>query len=291
MHTYEKCLTCFERQAADACSISNLTAPQTNKVLNAVKKQINLFDCTKSPVEMAVKIHALVRSESGISDPYLKLKNEINQLANLNIARFKQMIDNASDKFAASVKLAIAGNILDFGVYSAASQSNETLLQTANQALNEPLAGNSLTEFQDEINHAKKIIYMGDNVGECFFDNLLLDFLPLDKIKYGVRGAPILNDATRPDAEAAGIHKRCDVIDTGDCAPGVLLERCSKSFINEFEQADLIIAKGQGNYESLSNVDKKCIFLTKVKCEVISRDTGYPEGSALLKINKGGNIH
>ena len=148
-----------------------------------------------------------------------------------------------------------------------------------------PIPWSSVKEFYNTVMAANKILYIGDNAGECFFDSLLLDYLPLEKIKFVVRGAPIINDATMEDALAAGINKKCPVITTGDNAPGILLDRCSVEFREAFEKSDLIISKGQGNYESLSDYDDKTIiFLTKVKCDVIATDIGFPLGSNVLKI-------
>ena len=120
---------------------------------------------------------------------------------------------------------------------------------------------------------------------ECFFDYFLLQQLPLSKVVYAVRGGPVLNDATIKDAQEAGIPDICHVQDTGDRTPGIVLERSSQQFVNTFKDSDLVIAKGQGNYESLSEFrDRTYAFLTKVKCDVIAHNIGFDKGSNVINI-------
>ena len=97
-----------------------------------------------------------------------------------------------------------------------------------------------------------------------------------------MRGKPILNDATEKDAEFVGITKLVRVVDNGYDAPGTILEHCSPAFREIYGGADLIIAKGMGNFESLSEEKERIYFALGVKCEVIARYTGTPEGSNLF---------
>jgi len=102
-----------------------------------------------------------------------------------------------------------------------------------------------------------------------------------------VRGAPVINDATIEDAEATGLTRIVEVIDNGSGAPGTVLSDCSESFVYRFNRADLIISKGQGNYETLSSVPAPVFFLLKVKCGVAESHTGLAEGThALIASNK-----
>ena len=113
---------------------------------------------------------------------------------------------------------------------------------------------------------------------EIVFDRLLIEQLPREKVTLVVRGAPVSNDATMIDAEDTGLTKLLEVIDNGSDAPGTILDDCSHAFRERFDSADLIIAKGQGNYESLSEVEKDIYFLLKAKCPVIARDLGCEVG-------------
>ncbi|HMB00704.1 MAG TPA: ARMT1-like domain-containing protein, partial [Spirochaetota bacterium] len=140
--------------------------------------------------------------------------------------------------------------------------------------------------FRRAVEEADKILYLMDNAGEIVFDKLLLEQLPLTKITAAVRGAPVINDAVMSDAEEVGICDMVNVIDNGSDAPGTVLEECSSAFTEYFNNADLIIAKGQGNYESLSDTDVNIIFLFQVKCNLVAEQTGLPTGTHVM-LNTG----
>jgi hypothetical protein len=137
--------------------------------------------------------------------------------------------------------------------------------------------------LRESIDSAKNILYLGDNCGEIVFDRLLIEQLPLDKVTFVVRGGPIINDATMGDARETGMTELVNVIDNGSNIPGTVLEKCSKEFRECFVDADLIIAKGQGNYETLSSCEKNIFFLLQAKCPVISGHIGCEQGSFIVK--------
>ena len=118
--------------------------------------------------------------------------------------------------------------------------------------------------------------------GEIVFDQLLLEQMPRDNVVFSVRGMPILNDATMEDAEQTGLTEIVRVIHNGSDAPGIVLTECAPEFQKEFEQADLVIAKGQGNFETLSDVDKNIVFLLKAKCPVIADHIGCTIGDSIV---------
>ena len=122
-------------------------------------------------------------------------------------------------------------------------------------------------------------------IARSFFDRLLIEQLPVEKITFAVRGRPVINDATLVDAEATGVTQVVDVIDNGSDAPGTLIDECSEKFKQHLADADLVIAKGQGNYESLSDLDKNIYFIFKVKCRVVANHTGLAPGSLAIKKN------
>jgi len=285
MRTYDECFPCLERQASDACGLCAMDAEQTAGVVESVGARLRSFPRSHSPVEMAVEIHELVRAAARQRDPYAAIKKQSNHACRESMNVFSESMAWSLDPFETATKLAIAGNVIDFGVYSPDNLSRRDVIRSAQSTIGEALAGEPLAEFKSLTDRANRILYIGDNAGECFLDTFLLDQLPLDKLTYAVRGGPVLNDATIEDARAAGIHERCRIVDTGDNTPGVLLDRCSAEFRQVFNGADLVIAKGQGNYESLGETDAKtCVFLTKVKCPVIAEDIGYPAGSNVIGI-------
>jgi len=134
----------------------------------------------------------------------------------------------------------------------------------------------------------KQILYLADNTGETVFDRVLIETLDLPVI-YAVKEGPILNDATREDAIAAGLDQVAKIVSTGSDAPGTILARCSESFQQLYNQAKLIIAKGQANYETLSAGGPRVFFLLQAKCPVIAGDLGVPLRSIILKQGSGLN--
>lgn len=282
---------CFERQAADACSLCDMEQAQIAGVIESVRKRLETFSRSQSPVEMAVDINEIVNAAAGVNDPYAAIKDASNRACREAMDDLSEYMTDAADTFETALKLSIAGNLIDFGAYKPVTLSEGHILKTVQETMELPLTGNSPLELKALIDEAKSILFVGDNAGECFLDTFLLDQMPCEKVTYAVRGKPVLNDANRADAELAGIPKYCRLIDTGDDTPGVNLERCSEEFMEVFNKADLIIAKGQGNYESLSDGhDTPCVFLTKVKCPVIARDIGHPVGSSVIQIiNKNSN--
>ena len=123
---------------------------------------------------------------------------------------------------------------------------------------------------------------MADNAGEIVFDRDLLAQLPPGHVAVAVRGSPVLKDATVVDAHPAGLPEFCEIVSNGSDAPGTLLADCSTAFRERFAAADLVIAKGQGKYESLADSNKEIFFLLKIKCTVLSRNLAWPVGSLVL---------
>jgi uncharacterized protein with ATP-grasp and redox domains len=225
-------------------------------------------------------IHGLIRTECQVPDPYREVKKNFNLLALELYPALTQKVRLSPNPLEAAVQLAIAGNIIDFGIH--------THLQTADvhrsieSSLQAPLDPKAFSHFCQSLKEAHNILYLGDNAGEILFDRLLIEHLPLEKVTLAVRGGPIINDALREDAEMVGLSDLVPIIDNGDNAPGTILDMCSPEFVSRFQQADLVIAKGQGNFETLSEVQKRIFFLFKAKCPVVADYTGCQIDSILL---------
>jgi uncharacterized protein with ATP-grasp and redox domains len=141
-------------------------------------------------------------------------------------------------------------------------------------------------DFGKAVNESESILYLADNAGEIVFDRLLIEQMPTEKVTVAVKGSPVINDATIEDAIHAGLPQIVDVIENGSDAPGTILENCSQAFRDHFAKADLVVAKGQGNYETLSDVNKNIFFILKAKCPVISRNIGCEVGEMILQKTK-----
>jgi hypothetical protein len=267
------------RQAREAIAYSGVETEVGFEVLRRVLRLMSELDWTLPPPVLGQQVHRLIRQLTGNSDPYATLKERMNQQAAKLYSMWHTIFRQAHSPLDAAVRLAIVGNLLDVG---AKTQLDAASVRAAFEgALSAPLRG-SIDEFDAAIRSARSILYLADNAGEIVFDRDLLAQLPLGQFVVAVRGSPVLNDATVADAEQAGLPDYCSVISNGSDAPGTLLEDCSPAFREQFAAADLIIAKGQGNYESLAGTDKHIFFLLKIKCEVLSQDLRWPLGSLVL---------
>jgi uncharacterized protein with ATP-grasp and redox domains len=282
MHTSLDCLPCFIRQAIDVARLVSKNPQEHEQILRHVLATTSEMDLSITPVEIGQYIHQYVRTITGISDPYTDIKKKFNDLALSLYPELKQTIEQSDHPIETAVRLAIAGNIIDYGTQSKVDDS--LLHEAIDHALKEPLLGD-ISLFVEHINQANVILYLLDNAGEIVFDRLLIEQLPSEKITAVVKSGPIINDSTIHDAAYIKLTDIIPVIENGDTAPGTLLHRCSKHFIEQFERADLVIAKGQGNYESLNDVTKNIFFILKAKCSVIAEYLDCQQGNLILKHN------
>ena len=277
--TYD-CIPCFVRQALDAVRLATSDERIHEQVLRGVLDAASKMNLDQSPPVMGQYIHKLIRELSGHDDPYKKIKDRFNNFSLTLYPDLKQRIQSSSNPMDTAVRMAVAGNIIDFGVNSELDRS--VVSDTIEQALSAQVFGN-IEVLCDSIDSAENILYLGDNCGEIVFDRLLIEQLPAHKVTFVVRGGPIINDATIEDARKTGMTELVTVMDNGSNIPGTVLEKCSKEFRECFAHADLIIAKGQGNYETLSDNENNIFFLLKAKCPVISGHMGCEPGSFIVK--------
>ena len=280
MKTFVDCIPCIVRQTLDAVRL--LTPDETvhERVLRDVLRTAAEMDLHQTPPKMAQCIHRRICEHTGQSDPYRQLKNRFNRMALKLYPTLQGWVEDSDNPIETAVRLVIAGNVIDFGVHS--QLSNTQVRQSVMHALSSSLDAD-VEEFSRAVSDARQILYLTDNAGEIVFDRLLIERMPPGKVTVGVRGFPVINDATMTDAEDTGITELVEVIDNGSDAPGTILGDCSKAFLERFNEADLIIAKGQGNYETLSEVDKDVYFLLKAKCPVIARDIGCQVDAMVLR--------
>ena len=281
MRTYFDCIPCFLRQALDALRRMGGDEAVQEKVLRAVLKAAGEMDLGRSPPAMGQVIHRLIREATGDADPYREAKERLNRLALDLYPGLRRRVVEDSDPLAVALRLAAAGNVIDLGVKSGIAEAE--IAGAIGDSLSAPLDGGAVERFRRAADLAENILYIGDNAGEIVLDRLLVEQLGAGKVTFAVRGAPVINDVTVADAEASGMAEMVEVIDSGSDAPGTILEDCSDAFRERFAGAALVLAKGQGNYETLSDADKPVFFLLKAKCPVIARDIGCPVGSLVLQ--------
>lgn len=280
MKTYFDCLPCMIRQALDSARLASEDEAVHERILREALVAASELDLRQPPPAMAQRVHRRIRQLTGKDDPYREAKERQNRMALEFYERFSQEVARAGNKLEMAVRLAIAGNVIDLGVKSNLHEAQ--IHEAIETCLTEPLDGD-IQQFAAAIAGAARILYLTDNAGEIVLDRLLIEQLPREKVTVAVRGTPVINDATRTDAGAAGITGLVPVIDNGSDAPGTILDDCSGVFRRHFAEADLIIAKGQGNYETLREVSRPLYFLLRVKCPVLARDLGCPLGRMVLR--------
>jgi len=289
MKTTLDCIPCILRQSLEAARLTSADPALHEKILRDVLSWTLEMDLNQSPPAMGQRIHRRLRQITGVDDPYRQAKDKLNSLALELIPAFRAEVESADDPLRMAVRLAIAGNMMDMGVNIALTEAD--VRQTMKQALTAPFFG-EIDKFRQAIAEAQSILYLADNAGEIAFDRLLVEQLPTERVTVAVRGAPVINDVTLIDAQEVGLDKIVEVIDNGSDAPGTILSDCSDEFRRRFAAADLIIAKGQGNFETLSGEAGNIFFLFKVKCHVIAEHVKQPLGMQILtqSANKVGAI-
>lgn len=281
MRTYLDCIPCLVRQALDSARLITDDEAIQEEVLREVLRLASKMVLYQTPPAMAQKIHRVIRQLTKTDDPYKEMKGRFNDFALKHVPKLQKLLAISEKPFETAVRLAIAGNIIDLGVKCSLTISE--VEKTIDQALIVPFDMKDFEDFRKATVEATNILYIADNAGEIVFDRFLIEQLGPEKITLVVKGKPVINDATVEDAQAAGLTDLVRVIDNGDDAPGTILKSCSEEFRHRFKEADLIIAKGQGNYETLSDVDKNIFFLLKAKCQLIANHLGCEIGTVVLR--------
>jgi len=288
MRTYLECIPCFYRQALDAAQIAGADELIQKKIIDELSQLIPNFSLETAPPEMGREIYSLVGKISGVKDPFKEIKENSNKFALKLYPELKKEIENSEDRLLAAAKLSIIGNIIDYGAKNSLNVAEEIdYLFKGNFIINNK--NNSTTfkynQFKEALNKVDTIIYLADNAGEVVFDRLLIEELVKElgkEVIYVVKGKPIINDALIEDAIFCGINKVTKITSSGSDAPGTILKHCSPEFMELYQDAELIISKGQGNYEALSEEDKSIFFLLRAKCPVIAEDVGCRVGDMVL---------
>ncbi len=279
MNIHLECIPCFVRQGLEAAQNVTEDAATQERIVREVLRRTAELEFARTPPAMGQAIHRLVRELTGAQDPYAEAKSRSNQLVLDVLPELRVMVREASDPMLAAAALTIAANAIDMGV--ACTPSEAEILESLRSAPQD-LGNEAWERFRHRAESAARILYVADNAGEIVADGLLIEELGPDRVTLAVRGAPVLNDATLADAREAGLLDLVEVIGNGSDAPGTILDDCDSGFRKRFAEADLIIAKGQGNFETLNSMGAPLVFLLKVKCPVIARLVGLPVGSHAL---------
>lgn len=274
MRTELDCIPCFFRQALVAV---RRVCPDDVKIqtqaLSRLAEMVPLFDLHQSPPALAGKLYAMLRDLTGQDDPFVEEKKQANARVLELLPELAPIVRQSTDPLKTALEISIVGNYMDCGVGVEFDWESE--LQQLGGAFDQ----STMAVFRERLKPESQVLIVGDNAGEIGLDRLLVKELLVAgaRVTYAVRGQSILNDATLEDAEAVGMTDLCRVVSSGVDTPGAVLERCLPEFHSMLHSADVVIAKGQGNYEALAGSGLDVFFAFKVKCPVVARLAGLPE--------------
>jgi len=279
------CIPCMIRQTIEAARLSVDNEVLQRQVLNQVMHYLQGVDYQLSPPEIGKHIFKIIHDLTGCEDPYHDLKLRYNQFALEHYNAFKRQVYLSDDPVLLAAKLAVSGNLVDLATNGSESYIGQILYNAQRQHF----SINDYNHFLEDLSAARQILYLADNAGEIVFDKLFIEvlrrFYPERNLTFTVvvRGAPIINDATLEDARLINLDKVALVIDNGDGAPATVLHRVSDEMKTCYNETDLVISKGQGNWETLHEESKLIYFLFKIRCPVISAVLKIPEESLVFK--------
>jgi len=287
MQTHLDCIPCFLHQSLEAARMATADESKHEQVMKQIMDYLGSIDFTKSPPEISRGVHAIVKQVTGINDPYHQVKKQANEEAQKQLPQLKKMIDEASDPLLMAVKLSIIGNVVDFG-----TMNRYNVMDIIENIASHPFDDAGYTLFKKRLEQASTVLFLADNTGEIVFDRLLIEQIhhKNKSITYVVKNNPIINDATKTDAEDVGIDEFARIV-TGDeetsySSPGLVLKYASKTFTKLLKESDIVISKGQGNYEALNDLDREIFFLLMVKCPLVSKSIGIEVGTMVLKVKQ-----
>lgn len=285
MRTYLDCYPCFLTQALRAARAVGAAEGVQRRLLLEVMSLLAGLEEEVPPPVIGRAVHRHLRELLSSEDPYRELKASATRRALELLPALRRRIERTGRPFAAAVALSAAANTIDLAVDEGYRQ--QELEQRLEAAFNQALPGEAVGRLEQAVAAAERIVFLADNAGELVLDRPLLELLGREKTTVVVRGGPAINDAVRADAEAAGLEGFA-LADTGDDAPGVIPADAGAELRALLAGADLVIAKGQGNFEGLSGEKLPLFFLLKAKCPVIARHIGCAVGELLVLDRRSG---
>ena len=272
-----RCKECFERSYQRLYRKWNINDQQISD-FQPFFKEILYGDVDYSSPHAQMILQGKLKDITGIDDFYKEEKENSNQMAAEIVKSLIPKVRQSPDPFIMALRLAIAGNIMDYG---AKDQFN--IEDTITGVLQASFGIDHSEQLREQIKQSRNILYLGDNAGEIVFDKLFIETINHTNITYAVRGGPALNDSTLKEAREVGMDRVAKLIDSGVAAPTTLLQFSGKKFLKAYREADLIISKGQGNLEGLLDEnDPRIFFLILVKCDVIGEILNTPKDSIVV---------
>ena len=285
MTIQDECIACIIAQSERVSQAIGASETLSHAILSHVESSLENADFTLSPPVIAAPLYEEMARLSQKIDLYDDQKEHATAQANHYMPFLRQTIEQSNDPFMALLKTSVVGNVIDL-----AAEVTFDLHGAITSVFDTQFAHDDTQLLRERLKDAKTLLYIGDNTGEHLFDALAIEHLKLLypdlEIFYMVRGNFIINDVTMKEAQEAKMDQLCTLIDSGVNTPGFVYERATLTAQKLFDTADLIIAKGMGNYECMTPIKRPdTCFLLKVKCSVVSRSLGHEIGSIICKID------
>jgi uncharacterized protein with ATP-grasp and redox domains len=284
-----ECLACILRQVLEACEEASKDATLRYQAVRAAVIYLNTVGLDElDHVRVGSDLHKIVRQTTGNPDPYRELKKMSNRVAMEWLSKAKANV-HSNLSFMDALSIAAWGNMIDYGAMST-SESPAALIAKATDPKIDPEV---VAQFEDLVKASRHVLYLCDNAGEIAFDKLLVSTIQTlgPNVTVAVRGGSVMNDATIDDARDVEMMMLARTITTGAAICGIILEESSQEFLKVFNDANLIVSKGQGNLESLVRINRKptTVYISKVKCDPIAKRLGCNVGSTIVAIEKTGS--
>src|SRR3972149_1999011 len=260
------CIPCIIKQAYNFAKMTGISDSEIrNQILYETMNELLANKNIKTSPHFSVILQSIIDKYSDVKQLYRKIKQQNFQKAAKYIDYLTHLIEGSDDKLEMAIRVSIAGNTIDM-----AANPDFNIEKEINFITSGNINLDFLNKFNDDYRKAKKILFIGDNYEEALFDKLLIKQLLPKEVVFAVRSSEILNDITIEDAKRLEIDNLCKVIETGNVIAGVDLDNCNNEFLELYNTADLVIAKGQGNFETLFNAKRSVYFMFKIKCDVIA---------------------
>lgn len=285
METSYKCIPCFFRQIEITNSLIGLSAQERKKIISFLTRRLLQFDFRMPPVVFGRTIYKAITKVSNKKDIFAQEKAKVEQYLLGYNTYFEAMIRKAKDPLHMSARLSCASNAIDFG-----AGKIPDVKRLFSKMSHSRLFVDDFSLFKRKLSKARCIVVIGDNCAEAYFDKLFIEQIrkhsPRSDVYFVTRSAPIINDITPLDAKRLKLREVAKVISSGCDYPGIMLSKTSRSFKKIYNKADIVISKGQGNFESLYDKKKSIFYLFKIKCVSVVDCLGMRMGSLLFLSNK-----
>lgn len=279
MKTHLECIPCTVNSYLRLVDTDVIPSGKREELMRQLLGFLSGVDYHISPPAMGRELHRMIRASLQNPDPYLEIKEKYNRMMLDLYPSFREMVEQSDVPFETAMRLAIGGNVIDFG-----AKYKFDVMDTIQMAMEHELAIDDSAALKRAVDNAHSLLYIGDNCGEIVLDKLFLETLDVPEKTFVVRGGPVINDVTIDDARLVGMEKVARVVTTGDDSPGAVWESASPEFRRLFQEADVVISKGQGNLEGLMEVKHDHIyFLLVTKCELIGERIGTSSGSFVVR--------